>query len=244
MRKKRESPMISPYLHFIDTQIFTMNNILTPQITDLTAQRALIQQVDALLPQTQCEQCEYKGCYAYAEAIVTSDAKINRCPPGGDAVIASLSQLLNQPLMPLNTDLGVYKPPQVVRIEEDYCIGCMKCIIACPVEAIVGARRLMHTVIQEECTGCELCIPPCPLNCIVIEPLDPRLGEATIGLSDWEKTRALKSRQRFNAKKSREDARNNITDTQPPQEKALADPVSKSSMLDLINLARKEFNEK
>ena len=206
--------------------------------------QSLIKQVDALLPQTQCEKCEYQGCYAYAEAIVTENADINRCPPGGDAVIASLSQLLAQPILPLNHDLGEYKPPQVVRIEEDFCIGCMKCIIACPVEAIVGARRLMHTVIKEECTGCELCIPPCPLNCIVIEPLNPKLGEASVGLSDWEKTRAAKSRMRFNAKKSRENARNNITDTQPPQEKALADPVSKSSMLDLINLARKEFNEK
>ncbi len=221
-----------------------MNNNVSSQTTTSTAQNSLIEQIDALLPQTQCEKCEYKGCYAYAEAIVTEEAEINRCPPGGDAVIAALSELLQQPIIPLNKDLGEYKPPQVVRIEEDFCIGCMKCIIACPVEAIVGARRLMHTVIKEECTGCELCIPPCPLNCIVIEPLNPQLGESLIGLSDWEKTRAKKSRQRFNAKKSRENARNNITDTQPPQEKSLADPVSKSSMLDLINLARKEFNDK
>ena len=102
----------------------------------------------------------------------------------------------------------------------------------------------MHTVITDECTGCELCIPPCPLNCIVIEELNPKLGESNIGLSPWEKQRAEKSRIRFNAKKQRENERNNITDTQPPQEKELADPVSKSSMLDLINLARKEFNNK
>ncbi|UNM95207.1 RnfABCDGE type electron transport complex subunit B [Ignatzschineria rhizosphaerae] len=217
-------------------------SVSNPSLT--STEQSLIHQIDELLPQTQCEKCEYKGCFAYAKAIVTESAPINRCPPGGDAVIASLSQLLNTPIIALNSALGEYKPPQVVRIEEDFCIGCMKCIIACPVEAIVGARRLMHTVIKEECTGCELCIPPCPLNCIVIEPLNPQLGEASIGLSDWEKTRAAKSRMRFNAKKSRENARNNITDTQPPQEKALADPVSKSSMLDLINLARKEFNEK
>lgn len=221
-----------------------MNNVSTPNSPLSTAQHSLIQQIDELLPQTQCEKCEYKGCYAYAEAIVTENAEINRCPPGGEAVIASLSELLAKPILSLDTSLGEYKPPQVVRIEEEFCIGCMKCIIACPVEAIVGSRRLMHTVIEEECTGCELCIPPCPLNCIVIEPLNPKLGEATIGLSDWEKSRAQKSRARFNAKKARENARNNITDTQPPQEKALADPVSKSSMLDLISLARKEFNEK
>lgn len=220
------------------TNIPVINSSLT------VSQQSLIQKIDQLLPQTQCEQCEYQGCLAYAEAIVTEDAPINRCPPGGDAVIASLSKLLEVPVMALNNELGEYKPPQVVRIEEEFCIGCMKCIIACPVEAIVGARRLMHTVIKDECTGCELCIPPCPLNCIVIEPLNPKLGEATIGLSDWEKSRAAKSRERFHAKKARENARNNITDTQPPQEKELADPVSKSSMLDLINMARKEFNEK
>lgn len=220
-----------------------MTNISLP--TSLTSsQQSLIQKIDQLLPQTQCEKCEYQGCLAYAEAIVKEDAPINRCPPGGDAVIASLSELLEMPIIPLNSELGEYKPPQVVRIEEDFCIGCMKCIIACPVEAIVGARRLMHTVIKDECTGCELCIPPCPLNCIVIEPLNPKLGATTIGLSDWEKTRAIKSRKRYEAKKARENARNNITDTQPHQEKELADPVSKDTMLDLIKMARREFNEK
>ena len=208
------------------------------------SKQALITEIDALLPQTQCEQCEFEGCLAYAKAIIQEDAPINRCPPGGDSVIAALSQLLNVPVIALDSSLGEYKPPQVVRIEEEFCIGCMKCIIVCPVDAIVGARRLMHTVITDECTGCELCIPPCPLNCIIIEELNPKLGESSIGLSSWEKQRAEKSRVRFNAKKQRENERNNITDTQPPQERALADPVSKSSMLDLINLARKEFNEK
>lgn len=207
-------------------------------------QQELIHKVDALLPQTQCEQCEFKGCFAYAEAIVRDNSPINRCPPGGDAVIAALSQLLNTPVIALNSRLGTHKPPQVVRIEEEFCIGCMKCIIACPVDAIVGTRRLMHTVIRQECTGCELCIAPCPLNCIVIEPLDPSLGESEFGLSPWEITRAENSRKRFNAKKARENARTNITDTQPPQEKELADSVPKSSMLDLISLARKEFNDK
>ena len=224
-----------------------MNNISAPlsqPTSQMTSDASLTEKIDQLLPQTQCEQCEYQGCYAYATAIVEENAPINRCPPGGDAVIASLSELLDQPIIPLDASLGEYKPPQVVRIEEEFCIGCMKCIIACPVEAIVGARRLMHTVIKDECTGCELCIPPCPLNCIVIEPLNPKLGFSEVGLSDWEKSRAEKSRMRFNAKKDRENARNNLTDTQPPQEKELADPVSKTSMLDLISLARKEFDKK
>lgn len=207
-------------------------------------QDLLIDAVDALLPQTQCEQCQYQGCFAYAEAIVRDDAPINRCPPGGDRVIAALSELLTHPILPLNESLGHYKPPQVVRIEEPYCIGCMKCILACPVDAIVGARRLMHTIITEECTGCELCIPPCPLNCIVIEPLDPQLAASPIGLSAWEKQRAEKSRQRYRAKKAREAARTNITDTQPPQEKELADPAPKAKMLDLIALAKKSYEER
>ncbi|GGZ91214.1 electron transporter RnfB [Ignatzschineria ureiclastica] len=203
-----------------------------------------IELVDQLLPQTQCEQCEYEGCYAYASAIITENAPINRCPPGGKAVIRALSQLLNQPEIPLDTTLGEYIPPQVVRIEEDYCIGCMKCILACPVDAIVGARRLMHTVIRDECTGCALCIPPCPLNCIVIEPLNVTIPADQIGLTEFEQQRAEQSRRRFNAKKAREAARNSITDTQPPQEKKLAEPVSKNKMLDLIQMARKEFKKK
>lgn len=203
-----------------------------------------IELVDQLLPQTQCEQCEYEGCYAYASAIITENAPINRCPPGGKAVIRALSQLLNQPEIPLDTTLGEYTPPQVVRIEEDYCIGCMKCILACPVDAIVGTRRLMHTVIRDECTGCALCIPPCPLNCIVIEPLNVTIPANQIGLTEFEKQRAEQSRRRFNAKKAREAARNSITDTQPPQEKKLAEPVSKNKMLDLIQMARKEFKKK
>ncbi|WP_239990230.1 RnfABCDGE type electron transport complex subunit B [Ignatzschineria cameli] len=216
----------------------------TMQQTAQQKEDHLIDAVDALLPQTQCEQCQYEGCFAYAEAIVRNDAPINRCPPGGTRVITALSQLLSRPPLPLDESLGRYKPPQVVRIEEPYCIGCMKCILACPVDAIVGARRLMHTVIAQECTGCELCIPPCPLNCIVIEPLDPQLAESEEGLSSWEQKRAERSRQRFRAKKAREAARTNITDTQPPQEKELADPVPKAKMLDLIALAKKSYEER
>ncbi len=202
---------------------------------------SLIEKVDQLLPQTQCRQCEYEGCFAYATAIVNDNAPINRCPPGGERVIHSLATLLDQPIIALNESLGSHKPPQVVRVEEAFCIGCMKCILACPVDAIVGARRLMHTVIRDECTGCELCIPPCPLNCIIIEPLDPSLADTNIGLSQWEQKRAEKSRRRFNAKKERERLRTNVTDTQPPLEKELAAPASKESMLDLIQMAKKKY---
>lgn len=206
---------------------------------------ALIQKIDAALPQTQCEQCGFEGCLAYATALSEGESEINRCPPGGEAVLKALADIMERPLIPLDTTLGDYKPPQVVRIEEKYCIGCVKCILACPVDAIVGSRRLMHTVIQEECTGCELCIPPCPLNCIVIEPLEGvTIPKDQYGLTEWERTRAEKSRARFHAKKAREAERAVITETSPPQERELAEPTTRSNMLDLIALARKEFEKK
>ncbi len=209
------------------------------------SREALVQKIDAALPQTQCEQCGFEGCLAYAEALSRGETEINRCPPGGEPVLKALADIMETPYIPLNQSLGEYKPPQVVRIEEDYCIGCVKCILACPVDAIVGSRRLMHTVIQEECTGCELCIPPCPLNCIVIEPLtEISIPEDQYGLTDWERARAEKSRARFHARKAREAERAVITETSPPQERELAKPTSKSKMLDLIAMARKEFDKR
>lgn len=126
----------------------------------------LVSQVDALLPQTQCAQCEYPGCRPYAEAIVAGDAEINRCPPGGTDGIEALAQLLGREVIPLDSSLQQHKPPLVAYIREAECIGCTLCIHACPVDAIVGASRKMHTVIADHCTGCELCLPPCPVDCI------------------------------------------------------------------------------
>jgi electron transport complex protein RnfB len=133
--------------------------------------RSLADRIDAILPQTQCEQCGYHGCRPYAEAIACGDAPINQCPPGGAAGIEQLASLLNQPLLPLNPDHGVEKPRTLARIVEADCIGCTKCIQACPVDAIVGAPKLMHTVIADDCTGCELCVPACPVDCIVLLPM-------------------------------------------------------------------------
>ena len=124
--------------------------------------------IDDLLPQTQCEDCGYKGCRPYAEAIAQGEA-INRCPPGGDKTIAALAKLLNRSILPLD---GNPKPDSVAYIREAECIGCTKCIQACPVDAIVGAAKLMHTVIIDECTGCDLCIEPCPVDCIEMHPID------------------------------------------------------------------------
>jgi len=134
--------------------------------TDILADR-----IDALLPQTQCEQCGYHGCRPYAEAIARGEAPINQCPPGGAAGIAKLAALLDRPVLPLNPDHGIEKPRTLARIVEADCIGCTKCIQACPVDAIVGAAKLMHTVLSDDCTGCELCVPACPVDCIVLEPM-------------------------------------------------------------------------
>jgi electron transport complex protein RnfB len=131
----------------------------------------LADRIDALLPQTQCEQCGFHGCRPYAEAMARGEAPINRCPPGGAAGIARLAELLDVPLLPLDPEHGVEKPRTLARIVEADCIGCTKCIQACPVDAIVGAAKLMHTVIVDDCTGCELCVPACPVDCIVLEPM-------------------------------------------------------------------------
>jgi len=133
--------------------------------------RPLAAQIDALLPQTQCTKCGYGGCMPYAEAIAANAADINQCPPGGQAGIARLATLLGRDAKPLNPANGAERPRAVALIDEARCIGCTLCIQACPVDAIVGAAKCMHTVIAELCTGCDLCVPPCPVDCIAMLPL-------------------------------------------------------------------------
>lgn len=132
----------------------------------------LIDQINALLPQTQCGRCGFNGCRPYAEAIADGRADINQCPPGGDEGVIELANLLNAQPKPLNTKFGEHKAKQVAFIVEQDCIGCVKCIAVCPVDAILGAAKFMHTVIASECTGCELCVAPCPVDCIIMKPLD------------------------------------------------------------------------
>src|SRR5580704_8759486 len=122
--------------------------------------------IDALLPQTQCTRCGYTGCKPYAEAIAAGTAEINQCPPGGAATISTLATLLRREPLPLNPVNGIEGPTLVAQIDEDICIGCAKCLPPCPVDAIIGARKQMHTVVAALCTGCELCIAPCPVDCI------------------------------------------------------------------------------
>lgn len=131
----------------------------------------LVQRIDALLPQTQCTKCGYDGCRPYAEAVAAGAADIDQCPPGGDEGVARLAHLLGREPLPLNPANGAHRPPQVAVIDEATCIGCAKCIHACPVDAIVGASKRMHTVIASWCTGCELCLPPCPVDCIALVPV-------------------------------------------------------------------------
>lgn len=127
---------------------------------------SLVERINHLLPQTQCAQCGYPGCRPYAEAIASDRTDINRCPPGGDELIEQLAELLGRQPKPLAAELAPAPVISVAFILEELCIGCTYCIDACPVDAIVGARNLMHTVVAAECTGCELCLPPCPVDCI------------------------------------------------------------------------------
>ncbi|MHB8536118.1 MAG: RnfABCDGE type electron transport complex subunit B [Sulfuricaulis sp.] len=133
-------------------------------------QTVTAEQIDARLPQTQCTQCGYPRCRAYAEAVARGDADINQCPPGDDITIQALASLLHVPPKPLDVHFGRHAPRIRAVIEESICIGCRKCIDVCPVDAILGARKLMHTVIAAECTGCALCLPPCPVDCIALVP--------------------------------------------------------------------------
>ena len=154
----------------------------------------LVEAVDRLLPQTQCTRCGYPGCRPYAQALVAGEADINRCPPGGSAGIAKLAALLGRQPIALDRSCGVEKPLQAALIDESRCIGRAICIDACPVDAIVGAAKQMHTVVNAFCTGCELCIAPCPVDCIAMVPVsDP----------EWTQQRADFSRRRFEARKAR-----------------------------------------
>jgi electron transport complex protein RnfB len=130
----------------------------------------LVAQIDALLPQTQCTRCGYPGCRPYAAAMAGGQAPINQCPPGGSSTIQALAALLGKDFQALNPANGVEAPPRIAWIDESRCIGCARCLAPCPVDAIVGAPKFMHTVLLDRCTGCELCIAPCPVDCIEMRP--------------------------------------------------------------------------
>jgi len=155
-----------------------------------------VARIDALLPQTQCTRCGYSGCKPYAAAITSGAAQINQCPPGGSATIRALAQLLDRAFLPLNAANGVEAPPRVAWIDESRCIGCARCLPPCPVDAIVGAAKFMHTVLADRCTGCELCIAPCPVDCIELRPgTQPAADQPPLNRARYESHTARLSRR-------------------------------------------------
>lgn len=154
---------------------------------------ASVDQIDAALPQTQCTRCGYPDCRGYAQAIASGEAAINRCPPGGAEGIERLAALTGLPVLPLDAECGQEGPRGVAVIDEAWCIGCTLCLAACPVDAILGAHKRMHTVLAADCNGCELCLPVCPVDCIAMQPVS---GTAT-GWQAWSGVQAAQSLARY-----------------------------------------------
>ncbi|MFN7667837.1 MAG: electron transport complex subunit RsxB, partial [Burkholderiales bacterium] len=183
----------------------------------MTVKHALVEQINQLLPQTQCTQCGFSGCRPYAEALAAGKAAINQCPPGGQAGIERLAQLLGQPVLPLNPKHGVEKPRRVAHITSELCIGCTLCLQACPVDAIYCAPKFLHVVLAEECTGCDLCIAPCPVDCIDMNERMPDAG----AVPAWTPANAESARQRH-VKRERRLIRERQDNDARLREKALA----------------------
>ncbi len=160
---------------------------------------ALVQRLDALLPQTQCTRCGYPDCRSYADALAAGGARINQCPPGGAEGVRSLAAVLGQPELPLDPEFGIEAPRRVVYIEEATCIGCTLCVQACPVDAIIGAPKRMHAVIEAQCTGCELCLPVCPVDCIALE----EASAGATGWAAWSQDQADAARERYLQREAR-----------------------------------------
>ena len=144
----------------------------------------LVDQIDAILPQTQCGQCDFPGCRPYAEAIASGEAEINQCPPGGQDGVDALAALLDVETLTLNEEHGETKPKRVAVVDEQVCIGCTLCIQACPVDAFVGSSKVMTQVITSECTGCDLCLPVCPVDCIDMVEIRPTINTFVPNISE------------------------------------------------------------
>ncbi len=174
--------------------------------------QALAERIDAWLPQTQCTLCGYPRCRTYAEALAQGEADINRCPPGGEVTIAALAKLLDVAPKALDPSCGEHRARKVALINEAKCIGCTLCIQACPVDAILGAAKLMHTVISNECTGCELCMAPCPVECIDMLPYRYAGSRADWPWPDYSRVQVRRARQRTQARLTRFAARRRVAD--------------------------------
>jgi electron transport complex protein RnfB len=197
----------------------------------------LARRLDQALPQTQCQRCGYPDCASYAIAVAEGAAEINQCPPGGAEGIVRLAALTGRPALPLNTTHGIEGPVTVAAIDEDWCIGCTLCIKACPTDAIVGANKRMHTVIEPYCTGCELCIPVCPVDCIALENVS---GERT-GWAGWSREQAAMGKARYEARQQRlaREQREHDEQLQAKAEAKLADLAAASKVTDPVALDHK-----
>ena len=176
---------------------------------------SLVDQIESLLPQTQCRQCGYEGCRPYAQAIADGTAKHNQCPPGGHEGIVRLSKLLNIEVVPLNPQNGIERPRTVAVIDPSQCIGCTLCIQACPVDAIVGGPKRMHVVLKEWCTGCNLCVPPCPVDCI-----DSIVITTKTGWQAWSPEQADLARARHTRHLKRLQSQQASTDNTPSSDQS------------------------
>jgi electron transport complex protein RnfB len=199
---------------------------------------SLADRVDQLLPQTQCRQCGYAGCRPYAEAIAAGRAPINQCPPGGDDVIRDIAALLNVPSLPLDPAFGTHEPPAVALIDEARCIGCTLCIQACPVDAIVGAAKLMHTVIVAECTGCKLCLPPCPVDCIDMRASG---GQPT---REQRTADAARARRRFDSRSARLERERNVRQPGRAAQGNIAEEKKRATVSRAIERARARLRQR
>ncbi|MEO8021425.1 electron transport complex subunit RsxB [Polaromonas sp.] len=197
----------------------------------------LVARIHAALPQTQCTRCGYPDCAAYAQAIAEGEADINQCPPGGAEGVARLALITGRPVSALNPDNGNEGPRQLAVIDETWCIGCTLCLDACPVDAILGSNKLMHTVIEPYCTGCELCIPVCPVDCISLENVT---GERT-GWAAWSEADAILARKRYEIHSYRctQDKDRNQKRLEEKAEAALADLPGHSQHTDPAVLDQK-----
>lgn len=180
--------------------------------------KTLADRIEDLLPQTQCTKCGYDGCRPYAEAVAAGTANYNQCPPGGVEGVARLAQLLGKPVIPINPVNGVERARPVAFIDEQLCIGCTLCMQACPVDAIVGAPKQMHTIVKDQCTGCDLCVAPCPVDCIAMIPVT---GEAT-GWDAWTQQQADEARVRHDRRLARQAAERSAAEARAAARRAAA----------------------